>query len=153
MLRDTVFDLERRPRRGGLRHEVLGVCGTLSPVPEVSFSGPAEQALSAGAQARLLELLRESFGLIEPDAVPGRVEIAADADTCLVVIDAASRDRVAGATSAEQDFSGLLDRATQAGVRMDIEPIPGGIRFSWRFPLSPSVRPAAADLDPNPSSG
>jgi Histidine kinase len=147
LLRDTVFDLEHRLHRGGLRQEVLGVCGKLSPVPEIGFSGQAEEALSAEVQARLLELLRVALGLIEPDAVPGRVEIAADADTCLLVIDAASRERADGGSGTEQDFSSLLDQATQARVRMDIESTPGGIRFSWQFPLGLSVRPAAADID------
>jgi signal transduction histidine kinase len=147
MLRDAVFGLEHRPQLGGLRQEVLGLCSRLSPVPEISFSGQAEGALSAEAQDRLLELLGEALGLIKPYAVPGRVEITAEADSCLVVIDAAARERPAEQTSPEPDFAGLLDRATQAGVRVDIQTTPGGIRLSWQFPLSLSVRPLAADLD------
>ena len=39
-----------------------------------------------------------------------------------------------------QQIDGLRDSATQAGVRISIEPIPGGTRFTWRVPLIPPVR-------------
>jgi hypothetical protein len=156
MLRNAVFGLAHRQRRRGLRQEVLGLCRELSPMPEISFGGQADQALSTEAQARLLELLRETFVLIEPDTVPGRVEVTVDADACLVVIDAASgeqRGPETGPERPEPDFSGLLDRATQARVRIDIQTTPDGIRFSWRLPLSAPVRPAAAELGRHLSCG
>ena len=141
MLRNAVFGLEHRQSRDGLRQRVLGLCGTLSPVPELGFGGQADEALSPDDQARLLELLAETFVLIEPDAVPARVEITADADACLAVIDATSRERTdeTGPERPEQDFSELLDHAIRAGVRMDIQMTPDGIRFSWRLPLSAPV--------------
>ncbi len=148
MLRETVFGLGHRPRRGGLRQEVLGLCSGLSPVPEISFSGQVDKALSEETQAQLVELLRDTFALIGPDAVPRSVEITADAGSCLVLIDAASREPPAEETSPEPDFAGLLDRATQTGVRVDIQTTPGGIRFSCQLPLSAPARPAAADFAP-----
>jgi len=150
MLRDAVFGLEHRPRRRGLRQEVLGLCGQLSPMPEISFGGQADRTLPAEAQAQVLELLRETLVLIEPDAVPGRVEVTADANACLVVIEAASAERRGAETGPERpepDFSGLLARAAQAGARVDIQTTPDGIRFSWRLPLSAPVRPAPAELN------
>jgi len=156
MLRDAVFGLEHRQRRRGLRQEVLGLCSKLSPMPEISFDGQADQALSAGAQARLLELLRETFVLIEPDTVPGRVEVTVEADACLVVIDAASAEcggTETGPERPEQDFSGLLDQAAQAGARVDIQTTPDGIRISWRLPLTTPAHPAAAELDRGLSCG
>jgi len=140
MLRNAVFGLERRHQGGGLRQEVLELCSTLSSVPEIGFGGQADETLSPEIRARLLDLLRETFVLIEPDAVPASVEITADADACLVIIDAAPRDHRADETGPEPDFSGLLDRATRDDVRLDIQTAPGGIRFSWRLPLSASVR-------------
>jgi len=154
MIRNAVFGLEHRQRRRGLRQEVLGLCGKLSPMPEISFGGHADQALSAEAQARVLELLRETFVLIEPDTVPERVEVTVDADACLVVIDALSgelRGAETGPKRPEQDFSGLLDQAAQAGARADIQTTPDGIRVSWRLPLSAPVRPAAAESDRRPN--
>jgi signal transduction histidine kinase len=144
MLRNAVFGLEHRPRRRGLRQELLGLCGELSPMPEISFGGQADSALSGEAQAQVLELLRETLVLIEPDTVPGRVEVTVDADACLVVIDAASGERRGAETGPErpeQDFSGLLDHAAQAGARVDIQTAPGGIRVSWRLPLSTRLTP------------
>jgi signal transduction histidine kinase len=156
MLRNAVFGLEHRQRRPGLRQEVLGLCSTLSPMPEMSFAGHADQALSAEAQARLLELLRETFVLIGPDAVAGRVEVTIEADACLVVIDAAPGERCGAETGPErpeQDFSGLLDRAAQAGTRVDIRTTPDGVRVSRQLPLSSPVQPAAAELDRRPTCG
>jgi signal transduction histidine kinase len=145
MLREAVFALEHRPRHSGLRQQVLGLCGGLSPVPEIGFSGQVDKALSEEAQAQLLDLLRETFDLIEPEAVPGRVEVTVNADACLVVIDAASREHHAEETDPEQDFSGLLSRATQAGARIDIQTSLSGIRFSCQLPLIAPPRPVAAD--------
>ncbi len=153
MLRETVFGLGHRPRRVGLRQEVLGLCSELSPVPEISFSGQVDKVLPEEAQAQLVELLRDTFALIGPDSVPRSVEITADDGSCVVVIDAASRQRPAEETSPEPDFAGLLDRATRAGIRIDIQTTSAGIRFSLQFSLSPSVRPVAAELAPRLGSG
>jgi hypothetical protein len=152
MLREAVFGLGHRPRHSGLRQEVLGLCSGLSPVPEISFSGQVDKALSEEAQAQFVELLRDTFALIGPDSVPRFVEITADAGSCLVVIDAAARERPAEETGPEPDFAGLLDRATRAGVRIDIQMTPDGIRFSWQLPLSSSARPLA-DEEPLRGSG
>jgi hypothetical protein len=98
--------------------------------------------------------LRETFVLMEPDTVPGRVEVTVDADACLIVIDALSgelRGAETGPERPEQDFSGLLDQAAQAGARVDIQTTPDGIRVSWRLPLSAPVRPAAAESDRRPN--
>ena len=139
MLRNAVFGLEHRQSRDGLRQRVLRLCGTLSPVPELGFGGQAEEALSPDAQARLLELLAETFALIGPDAVPTGVEITADADACLVVIEAAPREHQAEEAGPDPDFSRLLDRGNHFSAGLDIQTAPGGIRFSWRLPLSPSA--------------
>jgi len=101
-----------------------------------------DQALSPDVEARLLELLAKTFVVIEPDVVPTRVEITADADACLALIDATSREGRAEETrpeGPEQDFSGLLDHAARAGIRIDIQMTPDGVRFSWRLPLSAPV--------------
>lgn len=42
MLRDTIFGLDHRTKRRGLRQEILDLCSDLSPAPEVSFSGPVD---------------------------------------------------------------------------------------------------------------
>ena len=156
MLRNAVFGLEHRQGRTGLRQRVLGLCGTLSPVPELGFGGQADEALSPDAEARLLELLAETFVVIGPDAVPTRVEITADADACLAVIDAAPRERQAeeaGPERPEQDFSRLLDHAARAGMRIDIEMMADGIRFSCRLPLRAPVHPPATRLVRDRSGG
>ncbi len=147
MIRDAVFGLQQRPRGPGLRQEVLGLCSTLSPVPEVSFTGPVEEDLPLETQADLLELLRDTLGLIAPDSAPRRIEITAGAGTLLIAIDAASRERPAAEPGPAHDFAGLLNRAARAGVHVDIETTPNGVRFSWRLPLGAPGRPEVTRAD------
>jgi hypothetical protein len=52
---------------------VLEACQALDPVPEVSFSGTVDQALTAEDQDRLLALLREAFTLIGPAGPSSRL--------------------------------------------------------------------------------
>jgi hypothetical protein len=52
MLRDTIFGLERRMQSRKLRQEVLDLCRYLSPAPEISFAGPVDEALDAGARGQ-----------------------------------------------------------------------------------------------------
>jgi signal transduction histidine kinase len=135
MLRDAIFGLERRLDARGLRQEILDLCGGLSPAPEVSFAEPVEGALSAATRAEMIDTLREALGVIGGQAIPARVGIAAEGDAYLTVIEAEHMPTTPDRPGWE--VSGLRDRATRDGVRIDIEPIPGGTRFAWRFPAGP----------------
>jgi signal transduction histidine kinase len=147
MIRDAVFGLGYPARRDGLRQQVVALCGGLVPVPEISFSGQVDGAMSAQAQAQVVDLLRETLELIGPECVPSRVEITAGEDSCGVVIDAPSRDHLAEQAVSGQDFSGLLERASRLGSRPDVETIPGGVRFGWRIPLGRPARLPVGDAD------
>jgi Histidine kinase len=48
LTRDAVFDLERQLQGRGLRAEIVALCEEVSPVPEVSFTGPVDGALAPG---------------------------------------------------------------------------------------------------------
>ena len=136
ILRDTIFGLEHRLEGRGLRQEILDLCRQLSPAPEISFSGPVDGALHPGTRVQLVDVLREALDQIGQHSTPARVDITADNYSCLTVIEAAPRPDPAEAHGPAQEFS-LRDRATQAGIRMHIEPIPGGTRFAWQVPLAP----------------
>jgi len=139
-IRDTVFGLEHKMQGRGLRQQILDLCGELSPVPEISFSGPVDRALHPSTGTQLLEILREALSLIGQRAIPARIGIAAGDESCLTTIEAGPMPHIAEMKGYSQQIDGLRDSATQAGVRISIEPIPDGTRFTWRVPLIPPVR-------------
>lgn len=136
LLRDAIFGLEHRLQGRGLRQDILTLCGELSPVPEVSFSGPVDGALHPGTRAQLLEILHEALPVISERAVPARIGVTARDDSYLTVIEATSPPDAAELAEPEAEFSSLRDRASQASIRMDIGVIPGGARFAWEVPLN-----------------
>lgn len=138
VLRQTIFGLERLPYGRGLRQGVLDLCGELSPVPEVSFSGPVDGALPPCARDQLLGMLREALGMIGKHAVPARIGIAAGDNVCLTVVESWPGAQVAEVNA--QEFGSLRESARQAGGYVDIEPIPGGTRFVLKFPLERADR-------------
>jgi signal transduction histidine kinase len=135
LLRDTVFGLEQRLHDRGLRREITELCGGMSPAPEVSFSGPVDGALHPGAGTWLIELLREALVTIGPDAVPARIGVTTDEETCLTVIEATARPHAADMDWAARKHDGLIEQAARAGGSIDIESIPGGVRYALRLPL------------------
>jgi len=145
LLRDTVFGLEQRLQDRGLRREVLELCGDLSPAPEVSFSGPVDGALQPGTGTGLVQLLRETLVVIEPDAVPASIGVTSDEQACVTVIEATARPHAADLDWAARKPADLVELATRAGASIDIEPIPGGVRYALRLPLD-----ATAALGPRP---
>lgn len=140
LLRDTVFGLEQRLRDRGLRQEILELCGSISPAPEVSFSGPLDGALHPGTGTWLVQLLREALVVIGPDAIPARIGVTTDDKACLTVIEATARPHAADVDWAARDHNGLVEQAARAGGSIDLEPIPGGVRYALRLPLDGTAR-------------
>ena len=136
LLRDTVFDLEQRLSDRGLRREIVELCGGISPVPEVSFSGRVDGALHPGTGAWLVQLLREALVVIGPDAIPASIGVTTDDGACLTVIEATARPHAANVDWAARQPAGLQEQAAKAGASIDIEPIPGGVRYALRLPLN-----------------
>lgn len=136
LLRDAIFGLEHRLPDRGLRQDILTLCGELSPVPEVSFSGPVDGALHPGSRATLLEILHEALPVISERAVPVRIGVTARDDSYLTVIEAASAPDAPGTEEPAMEFASLKDRASEARVHIDIGRIPGGTRFAWEVPLN-----------------
>ena len=57
LTRDAVFGLEHQRQGHGLRAEIVDLCEDLSPVPEISFTGPVDGAgpeipVDAGVEQR-----------------------------------------------------------------------------------------------------
>ena len=132
LVRQAIFGLEHESPDRGLRLDVLDLCGRLTPAPEVTFKGPVDGALHPVARAQLL-------GLLGPQSVPARISIAAGDDSCEAVVEAGLRPDLAASNGSGGGLSFLQDAAVRAGIRIDIEPVPGGTRLAWRFPRRPPV--------------
>ena len=48
----------------GLRQRILQLCAEVSPVPEITFAGPVDDALAAEASDQVLGMLRTALGLL-----------------------------------------------------------------------------------------
>jgi signal transduction histidine kinase len=137
LLRQVIFGLETRPDSQGLRQQVLKVCGDVSPVPEITFTGPVDSALPPESRDLLLDMLRETFGLIGTHASHASVGVEADEGLGVTVTATGPEPQVAGGDGLSRDFSPLRDKASQAGIGIEIQPVPGGTRLAWRFPVAP----------------
>ncbi len=133
ILRDTIFALDGRTTDRGLREEVLALCEQFSLVPEVSFSGPVDGALHTGTDILLIDIMRQALGVISQHSGPSRIAVHASDSAYVTVIEAAS---LPDGSEPTLMFSGLQATATQAGIHMDIEPIPDGTRFTWHIPAN-----------------
>jgi len=149
LIREAIFGLQHRIMARGLRQDVLDLCGGLTPVPEVTFSGPVDRALDPGARGELLGMLREVLGTLGAQSPPARISIAAGEDSCLAVVEASLKTDVAAIMEgSSSELSGLRDAAARAGARIDIEPVPGGARLAWRCPAGTQVGTPAIPARP-----
>ncbi len=130
-LRDTIFGLDERAKDRGLREEVLALCEQFSLAPEVSFSGPVDGALRTGTDTLLIDMMRQALGLVSQHSGPSRIAVHASDSAYVTVIEAAG---LPDGSEPMRMFSGLQATAAQAGIHIDIEPIPDGTRFSWQIP-------------------
>jgi signal transduction histidine kinase len=124
LTREAVFAPEQRPRGRGLRAEIVTLCESLSPVPEISFRGPVDAAVGADRGAQILRMLRTALELIGPHTTAYHVALTTSKAACTAVIDTAGSVR-------DPDWSKLRDATTGSGVTLDIQSRPGGTEFTW----------------------
>ncbi len=138
LLRQAIFGLERRLDRASLRQQVLRLCADLSPVPEITFAGPVDDALLPAAAAQQVEMMRVALRVIGPQATQTSLGVEAGEDLRVVVVGTDPRRGLVGDDQPAWDFSPLLDQADQAGIAIEIEPVAGGTQLAWSFPGLPS---------------
>jgi signal transduction histidine kinase len=137
LLRQAIFGLENRMAPEGLRHQVLQLCADVSPVPEIAFAGPVDEALPPEDAEGLLEMLRTAVGLL---ATPGgQTSISVEAAERLSVTVAGTGQPPPGANGdgSTRDFAPLRERARRDDIAIDIEPAANGTRVGWSVPLRP----------------
>jgi len=144
LLRQAIFGLENRLDGMGLRQQVLRLCADLSPVPEITFAGPVDDALPADASDQLVDMLRTALGLISPDAVQTSVDLRASNALTVVVTGTGREWRPADRDGSGRDFSPLRDRASKAGIAIEVGSARDGTRLEWSLPVRSG--PPVADL-------
>jgi signal transduction histidine kinase len=136
-LRLTIFGMDKRLSRQGLRNEVLELSETLSPPPEVTFTGPVDGVLQPGVSAQMVAVLRDGLDLIRRQFLPVRIGVTAGDTSYVTVIEAIPRSGAAEVNGITAGFSMLRERAARSGIRLGIEPGVDGTRFAWQVPLRP----------------
>jgi hypothetical protein len=129
LLRQAIFGLESRPAAQGLRQQVLRLCVGESPVPEITFAGPVDEAVPAEAADPLLDMLRLALGLVGA----GPTHVCVEAGERLGVTVTGSGP--AASANGHRDFAPLRERASQDHIALEIEPTADGTRLAWSLPL------------------
>jgi len=141
MTRDAVFGLEERLQGHGLRAEIVALCDEMSPVPEVSFTGPVDGALDPVRALRLSQTLRNALEAISRHSTPSRVTLATAQSTCTAEIETAGPLPDGGGLTPAWPAQ-LSDSAAEAGISLTVQTAPGRTRFTWSMPLSAPPPPS-----------
>jgi signal transduction histidine kinase len=137
LLRQAIFGLENRMAPQGLRHQVLQLCADVSPVPEITFAGPVDEALPPEDAEGQLEMLRTALGLLGTPG--GQTFISVEAAERLSVVVAGTGQAPPGANGngSTRDFAPLRERARRDGIAIEIQSAANGTRVGWSVPLRP----------------
>jgi signal transduction histidine kinase len=138
LIRDAVFGLEERLQDRGLRSEIIGLCDIMSPVPEVSFTGPVDGSLDPVRAVQLAQTLRNALEEVGQHSA-ARVAVIAAESTCIAEIETAGP--LPDGDVAPAWPSRLSDSAAKAGISLTVQAAPGGTRFTWSMPLSATAEP------------
>jgi signal transduction histidine kinase len=130
LTREAVFAPEQRPRGRGLRAEIVTLCESLSPVPEISFRGPVDSAVGADHGGQILRMLRTALELIGPHTTAYHVAVSTSEAVCTAVID------TAGSVRGDADWTKLRDATSGEGVTLDIQSRLGGTQLTWSVSLA-----------------
>jgi signal transduction histidine kinase len=137
LLRQAIFGLENRLAAQGLRQQVLRLCAEVSPVPEITFAGPVDEALPPEAADPLLDMLHLALGLVGNR--PARVCVEAGERLGVTVTGSGPPTSATG----RRDFAPLRERASQDHIAIEIEPAADGTRLAWSLPVKSGPTAAA----------
>jgi signal transduction histidine kinase len=137
LLRQAIFGLENRMAPQGLRHQVLQLCADVSPVPEITFAGPVDEALPPQDAEGLLEMLRTALGLLGTPGGQTLISVEAAERFSVTVTGTGRSSPGANGDGSTRDFAPLREQARRDGIAIEIEPAPNGTRVGWGVPLRP----------------
>jgi hypothetical protein len=110
----------------------------MSPVPEVSFTGPVDGSLDPVRAVQLAQTLRNALEEVGQHSA-ARVAVIAAESTCIAEIETAGP--LPDGDVAPAWPSRLSDSAAKAGISLTVQAAPGGTRFTWSMPLSATAEP------------
>ena len=131
-IRDAVFDLEIHLAGPGLRAGIVHLSEQLSPVPDVSFRGPVDDALRPTVGAELLDILGDALAVIRARWSPVSIRVTAADGACVTTLRAVPLAQATAAGEDDDEFRGLRTRAARAGMRVVIEPGRDLVQISWQ---------------------
>jgi hypothetical protein len=159
LLRQAIFGLENRMATEGLRHRILQLCAEVSLVPEITFAGPVDEALSAEASDQMLGMLRAALGQLGTPAGPALVCVEAAERLSVTVTGTGPRLRAADGDGSTRDLTLLREQAHGDGIVIEIDPAADGTKLAWSIPLRsevegpPSTRRTTLTAGPDLGSG
>ena len=137
LLRQAIFGLENRMSPEGLRHQVLQLCADVSPVPEITFAGPVDEALPPDDAQGLLEMLRTALGLLGTPGGQTLISIEAGERLSVTVAGTGPPSPGGNGDGRTRDFAPVRERARRDGIAIEIEPAANWTRVGWSVPLRP----------------
>jgi signal transduction histidine kinase len=147
-LRKAIFDIELTINKEGLHPKVLDLVHELRPVlgllPQVSFSGPVDTAVSDALVEDVLAVLREALTNVGKHAQASQVVITIAAADELRLVVADDGVGMGGANGAGLGLRNLRGRAERLGGNVELGTSrEGGTRLTWHVPLAPTDAGAA----------
>lgn len=140
-IRTSIFGLEVHAERSpGLRHQVLGLTGEMSPSlgfePSVRFTGPVDSLATAKLAENLIAVLREALSNIARHAQADRVEVTVDArDAITLTVDDDGVGLPSEAPGNGHGLGNMAERARLLGGALTLERRdPAGTRLKWQVP-------------------
>lgn len=140
-LRKAIFDIELTINKEGLHPKVLDLVHELRPVlgilPQCSFSGPVDTAVSDSLTEEVLAVLREALTNVGKHARASQVVITIAAGEELRLVVADDGVGIGDANAAGLGLKNLRHRAERLGGSVELGTSrEGGTRLTWHVPLS-----------------
>jgi signal transduction histidine kinase len=150
-LRKAIFDIELTINKEGLHPKVLDLVHELRPVlgllPQVSFSGPVDTAVSDALVEDVLAVLREALTNVGKHARASQVVITIAAGEELRLVVADDGVGIDGSDTAGLGLRNLRGRAERLGGSVELGTSrEGGTRLTWHVPLGPVEAGAASTV-------
>ncbi len=140
-LRKAIFDIELTINKEGLHPKVLDLVHELRPVlgilPQCSFSGPVDTAVSDSLTEEVLAVLREALTNVGKHARASQVVIMIAAGEELRLVVADDGVGIGDANATGLGLKNLRQRAERLGGSVELGTSrEGGTRLTWHVPLS-----------------
>ena len=142
-LRKAIFDIELTINKEGLHPKVLDLVHELRPVlgllPQCSFSGPVDSAVSEQLSEEVLAVLREALTNVGKHAHASQVVITIAAGEELRLVVADDGQGIGDGNAAGLGLKNLRHRAERLGGDIELgRSREGGTRLTWHVPLGPA---------------